>query len=227
MSATIRTFLVTGAPPFASRIAHALLTRTEVQVVGSAAAHRMAGGEVESACPDVLLVDTGLPPAEDVFVVRRARDELPRLPIGVGVPEDCADAALVYLRSGANGYFGRGESADELVAGLRRLQGGETMYPPAVIRALFQRLRDGPPGPPRPEGSLSRREREVLGLLAAGLLNKEIASRLGISPCTVKNHIHKVLGKLQASHRRDAVHRACQQGLLDRGALAVAGARSD
>jgi DNA-binding NarL/FixJ family response regulator len=137
----------------------------------------------------------------------------------VGVPEGCPEAALAYLHGGADGYLCRGASADELVEGLRRLRRGGTVSPPALIQALFERLRGGPAGPGL-ACPLSRREKEVLGLLAAGLLNKEIASRLRISPCTVKNHIHKVLGKLQASHRRDAVRRASQHGLLGGGAPA-------
>jgi DNA-binding NarL/FixJ family response regulator len=223
MSTAIRTFVIT-APPFPSRIARALLGRADAPLVGTAAAGRLRDGQVEAARPDVLLIDTGLPPAEDVALVRRARAAHPRLPVAVGVPEDCGDEALAYLTGGATGYLDRGDPADELVAGLRRLARGEAVYPAALVRALFRRLREGPPEAPRPGGDLSRREREVLGLLAAGLLNKEIAARLGISLCTVKNHIHKVLGKLQASHRRDAVHRARVHGLLDRGAPAPAGA---
>lgn len=226
MSATIRTFLVIGPPPFTSRIAHVLLARAEVEVVGRSPAQRFGGGEVGPAAPEVLLIDTGLGPVEDAGVVRRVRERHPRLPVAVGVPEDCPNEALGYLHDRADGYLCRGASADELVEGLRRLRRGETVSPPALVWALFERLREGTAGP-APPYPLSRREREVLGLLAAGLLNKEIAARLGISPCTVKNHIHKVLGKLQASHRRDAVHRASRQGLLDRGALAGAGARAD
>jgi DNA-binding NarL/FixJ family response regulator len=221
MSARVRTFLVTDAPNGTSRIAQTLRARPEVEFVGCGCAQRVGDGAIESTSPEVLLVDTGLPPAEDVGVVLRARARHPRLPIAVGVPEGGAEAALVYLHSRADGYLSRGASAKELIEGLRRLRRGETVSPPALIQSLFERLREGPPGP---VGPLSRREKEVLGLLAAGLLNKEIASRLGISPCTVKNHVHKVLGKLQASRRRDAVHRACQQGLLDEGPRMVSGA---
>jgi DNA-binding NarL/FixJ family response regulator len=223
MSATVRTFLVTGPPPFTSRIAHALLARPEVEVVGRSPVQRFGGGEVEAAAPEVLLIDTGLGPAEDVGLVRRARERHPRLPVAVGVPEGCPEAALGYLHGRADGYLCRGASGEELVEGLRRLRRGETVSPPALVQALFERLREGPAGPATP-CPLSRREREVLGLLAAGLLNKEIASRLGISPCTVKNHIHKVLGKLQASHRRDAVHRASRHGLLGAGPLGLVAA---
>ena len=222
MSSTIRVFLVTGPPSFTSRIAGALLPRAEVAIVGQASPHGWDGA-ARSAGPDVLLVDTGLPPAEGAGVVRRARDDLPRLPIAVGVPEDCAEAILAYSRSGASGYLGRADPADDLVEGLRRLQRGESTYPASAARALFRTLREGPPE--AGAGPLSRRETEVLRLLATGLLNKEIASRLGISLCTVKNHIHKILGKLRASHRREAVHRAGLRGLLGEGLGAAPAAR--
>jgi DNA-binding NarL/FixJ family response regulator len=223
MSATIRVFLVTGPVPFTSRIAAALLPRAEVAIVGRASPHGWDGA-ARPAAPDVLLVDTGLPPAEGAGVVRRARGDLPDLPIAVGVPEDCAEAILAYSRSGAHGYLGRADPADDLVEGLRRLRRGESTYPASAALALFRTLREGPPG--AGPGPLSRRETEVLRLLATGLLNKEIASRLGISLCTVKNHIHKILGKLRASHRRDAVYQACQQGLLGEGPGAAPAARA-
>jgi DNA-binding NarL/FixJ family response regulator len=87
-----------------------------------------------------------------------------------------------------------------------------------VIRILFRRLRETSPAAVCQQTRLSSREKEVLRLIADGLLNKQIANQLGIAICTVKNHIHNILEKLQVCRRRDAIHYAYRSGILQHGA---------
>ncbi len=96
-----------------------------------------------------------------------------------------------------------------MIASVRRALGGELFCPPRIAALLFNRLAtlaaDRSPGPL--SEPLTRREREIAGLIAAGLQNKEIARRLGLGSTTVKNHVHNILQKLNIKRRREIIGR--------------------
>jgi DNA-binding NarL/FixJ family response regulator len=117
-------------------------------------------------------------------------------------------AAVAALRAGAAGVLAPDASAGDLAAVLPALARGLTVVPPEALAGLLGRRAQGP------SASLTRREREVLDLLAAGASNKLIARRLGLSFHTVKAHVAAVLDKLGAASRADAVARGARQGLV-------------
>lgn len=152
--------------------------------------------------PDVVLMD--LPPPEAIDLVRVARLAGIRARfIGCDAVED-ENVALRLFESGFQSYVHRAESLDDLHTTIVRTLRDELSCTPRIAAAMARRL--GRAGPPAFASSarLSSRERVVLRFLNEALTNKEIAARLGISPYTVKNHVHSVLKKL-GLHRRQEV----------------------
>ena len=204
-----------------------LLERTpDLAVVGEAAdgeaglrlfAHLAAAGAV-----DVLVTDIGLPGVDGLEVVRRAKALAPALPVVLLTMHD-GDAYLRgMVEAGADGYVLKETTAQDLCAAIRAVMRGEPGLAPAVAGRLLRLLRQGERRGHAVD-ALSGREREVLGLLAAGLTSKEVARRLGLSVKTVENHRARLLEKLGAANTAAAVGLAHQQGLLDAAGLEGAG----
>jgi DNA-binding NarL/FixJ family response regulator len=168
---------------------------------------------------DVLLVDVGCDPAAALARTWEARDRWPQAKlIAVGLERE--DERLVDLiEAGAGGYVLEGSSPEDLVAAVRAAQQGLAPCSPRVVTLVLDRIaalsRHVEPAPCAADVEpLTLREREILGLLAAGLGNKEVARRLRITVQTVKNHVHRILEKLRVHRRRDAVRLAYDLGLL-------------
>jgi two-component system nitrate/nitrite response regulator NarL len=137
--------------------------------------------------------------------------------IAVGLDEE--DEQIVdFAEAGALGYVLKGATLDELIETIQRVHQGETLCSPRILAAVVARItslaRLGPEPPPREVEPLTAREREILALVAAGLGNKEVGRRLRITVQTVKNHVHRILEKLQCHRRREAVRLAYDLGLL-------------
>lgn len=155
--------------------------------------------------PDVTLMDLRLPGMSGVEAIRMIRR---------GDPDACFVVLTTYegdediyqaLEAGARAYIIKGMPHDALVDALRRVYAGGRFLPSLVSRALASRT---------PDSDLSSREREVLGLLARGESNKEIAAHLGITEATVKCHVSVILMRLQVADRTQAVVTALQRGLI-------------
>ena len=127
------------------------------------------------------------------------------------------DSVFAAMRAGARGYLLKGADQAEVVRALRAVSSGEALFSPAIARRLvdyFSHLESPSGGAAFPE--LTEREREVLGLIAQGLNNAEIASRLTLSRKTVRNHVSNILNKLQVADRSQAIVRAREAGLGER-----------
>src|SRR5262249_19690779 len=141
--------------------------------------------------------------------VRLTRDlsaEPSPVAVVVAAVEDRDETVLELLEAGASGYVLASASFTDLVRTLESVSRGETVCTPRIAAAVCQRIRALGRAralrPACPLGQLSPRETEILRFVACGRLNKEIAGELGISLCTVKNHVHNILRKLNVSHRR-------------------------
>ena len=129
------------------------------------------------------------------------------------------DGIVDFIEAGAQGYVLKGSSPDGLVEVIRAVHEGRTPCSPRVVASVLARiaaLADVGTEPPPHQGlePLTLREREILALMAGGLGNKEVGSRLRITVQTVKNHVHRILEKLQVHRRREAVRIAYDLGLL-------------
>ena len=176
-------------------------------VVGQVGGSEYASVEPELYRPDVVLWDLGWEPERAVERLADAPDGGP--PIVALVPDE-AYAAQARL-GGARGVLTRDVATAALLAALRAVSHGLTVLQPGM-EAMPPA--SGGHGVAPPETELTAREREVLGLMAEGLPNKGIASRLKISEHTVKFHVNAILGKLGAQSRTEAVTRATRMGLI-------------
>lgn len=167
--------------------------------------------------PDVMLIDGGPDSRTGLARTWEARERWPNARLVVfGLERE--DDVVDFVEAGAQGYVLRGASPDTLLEVVREVQAGRTHCPPRVVAAVLSRIQAlaslRPPEPPLLAEPLTTREREILGLLAQGLGNKEIGRRLQITVQTVKNHVHNILEKLQSHRRREAVRIAYDLGLL-------------
>ncbi len=169
---------------------------------------------------DVVVTDIGLPGIDGLELTRRAKALVPGIPVVLLTMHD-GDAYLRgMLEVGANGYVLKQTTAQDLCAAIRAVLRGEPGLSPTVAGQLLRAMRRGE-RPTRQVDALSAREREMLGLLAAGLTSKEAAGRLGLSVKTVENHRARILEKLGVANTVAAVGLAHRHGLLDPAAVAA------
>jgi DNA-binding NarL/FixJ family response regulator len=171
---------------------------------------------VLSAPRQLLLLGLMLPNAMAYELVQRCARLSRTL---VLVPRQPVHKAQVFqcVTAGADGLFLEDGSLRELLDAVSRVQQGERYISPEIIELVFDELAQGKEESRRTTSNrptLTRRESEVIGLLAQRLTNREIAARLCVSPYTVKNHVHNILDKLQLSSRHAAVEYAVQNQLL-------------
>ncbi|HEY7075690.1 MAG TPA: response regulator transcription factor, partial [Solirubrobacteraceae bacterium] len=155
---------------------------------------------------DVIVLDvTG----EDAGgLIRRWSREPARGLVAIGVP-DAQERVLSFAEAGVLGFVEREAAVDELVAGIEAAARGEAHCSPRVATTLLRRITalNAPSEPRSDPAALTARERQIVELIAEGLSNKEIASRLYIEVATVKNHVHNILDKLKVSRRGEAAAR--------------------
>jgi DNA-binding NarL/FixJ family response regulator len=193
-----------------------LLADFGLNVVGTAVDGERALELVESLAPDVVLMDLQLPRMSGVEATQQIAASFPGtavLMLTVSAEEgDVVDA----LAGGAAGYLVKGTSPETLAAGIRATARGESLISAEVAARVFARLRDGAAEEVAEHPAiafLSERETEILRLLASGKHNDEIASELVISPFTVRNHISRLLRKLDVENRTQAAAFAIRHGL--------------
>ena len=190
----------------------------DFDVVGEAANGQEALEHYGRQDPDVVLMDVRMPEMDGVEATRRLRERWPDAQVIILTTFDDDEYVFEGLRAGARGYLLKAVSGEELADAIRTVAAGGALIDPSVTRkvvAEFARLRT--PDPPRPTDlpePLSERELEVLGLLAHGLTNREIADRLFLAEGTVKNYVTNILGKIGARDRTQAALRARELGLL-------------
>ena len=188
-----------------------------VEVVGTASDGQEALDLAAELRPDVVLMDLRMPRVDGVEATRRLRVIDPTIKVVVLTTYADDRSVLDALRAGALGYLTKDAGAAEIREALERVVGGQAALDPAVQRHLVEAIACVPPAvqdqaPPLPDG-MTPREAEVLALIADGLSNAEIASRLVVSEATVKSHINHLLPKIGARDRAQAVSYAYRTGL--------------
>ncbi|MEU8734751.1 response regulator transcription factor [Streptomyces tendae] len=190
-----------------------------VEVVGAAGDGEEAVRLVAELAPDVVLMDLRMPRCDGVEATRRIRSEHPGTQ--VVVLTTYADDASVFpaLRAGARGYLTKDAGGDEIVRAVHGVLSGDAGLAPSIQRRLLERLSGSASqprhaGPPEPPDGLTARETEVLVLIAEGLNNTQIASRLQVSTATVKTHINNLFAKTGVKDRAQAVRYAYGEGLV-------------
>ncbi|MFE0812824.1 response regulator [Streptomyces sp. NPDC058794] len=188
-----------------------LEVQDDIEVVGEAADGAEGVDRAEELKPDVILMDVKMPGMDGVDALRRLRelDNHARVLIVTSFTEQ--RTVVPALRAGAAGYVYKDVDPDALAGAIRSVHAGHILLQPEVAGALLAQEESGS-GPGR-AGSLTEREREVLGLIADGRSNREIARALVLSEKTVKTHVSNILMKLDLADRTQAALWAVRHGV--------------
>lgn len=204
----VRLLLVDDHPVVRTGLTAVLSASDGVEVVGEAATAAEAEDLVRTAAPDVVLMDLRLGDGVDgVQATARIRglDDPPRVLILTTYESD--NDILQAVQAGATGYLLKDASPDDLVRSIRSAAAGETVLAPMVASRLLSRMQ-------APAVALSPRELEILGRVAQGESNRQIARGSSISEATVKSHLVHIYDKLGVDSRTRAVQIARERGLL-------------
>jgi DNA-binding NarL/FixJ family response regulator len=194
----------------------------DTSVVGEAGHGAEAVRRTAELRPDVVLMDIRMPGVDGIEATRRIVASGSRSRVLVLTTFDLDEYAYGALRAGASGFLLKDALPDELLAGIRAVAAGDAVAAPALTRRLLdtfiQRTPDPDPADTAMAGTqlagLTGREREVLLAIAQGLTNSEIADRLVLSASTIKTHVSKVLAKIGARDRVQAVIIAYEAGIV-------------
>ncbi len=190
----------------------------ELEVVGEAGDGVEAVARARDLQPDVVLMDVRMPRVDGIEATRQlsAREDAPR--VLMLTTFDLDEYVFAALRAGASGFLLKDAPEAQLLAAIRIVADGGSLFAPTVTRRLIERFADlGEQQAPPDLDGLTARELEVLGLLARGRSNAEIAAELVVSEHTVKTHVARVLGKLGLRDRIQAVILAYESGLVRPG----------
>ncbi|MDQ0931004.1 response regulator [Streptomyces turgidiscabies] len=206
------------------RAAFAMLVESApgMEVVGQASTGRQAVELARSARADLVVMDLRMPDLDGIEATRliAAAEDLAGVKVLVLTTYDTDEHVVEALRAGASGFLVKDTQPADLLDAIRTVAAGEALLSPGPTARLIARLLREAEAPPPTGGPecLSEREREVLGLVARGLNNTEIAKALGLSPLTAKTHVSRIMGKLGARDRAQLVIVAYESGLVTPGA---------
>lgn len=205
----IRIVVVDDHPVVREGLVASLEDDPEFQVVGAAGSAEEALPLVTASKPDIILLDLELPGVNGLTAIPNLTAANAASKILILTAYDTDERVLGAIRAGANGYLLKGASLEEIARAIRAVHGGDSYLEPRIATKVFTAL-----DPRKRSSALSKREREVLRLVADGLSNKQIGQKLGITERTVKFHVTSIRNKLGAGNRAQAVALAAQRGLL-------------
>ncbi|MFF3441512.1 response regulator [Streptosporangium sp. NPDC002721] len=206
----IRIIVVDDHPVVRDGLREIFSTDEAFEVVGEAADGPEALVLTRQTNPDLVLMDLRMPKMSGTELIRRLREQTPGINVLVLTTFDNDADVLPAIEQGATGYLLKDTPRLELLRAAQAAARGETVLSPTVAGLLMQKVR-------APEQqTLSRRELEVLGLIARGATNREAAAKLFITEATVKTHLLHIFAKLGVKDRAAAVATAYETGLLKR-----------
>ena len=197
-----------------------------VEVVGEAGNGAEAVDLARQRQADVVLMDIRMPIMDGLEATRRiaADDDLAGVKVIILTTFESDEYVYQAIRSGASGFLVKDAEPADLIQAVRVVAGGDALLAPSVTRRLITDIASRPERPQLDRSQLTgltEREREVMGLVAGGLSNDEIAARLFVSPLTAKTHVSRILTKLNARDRAQLVVMAYESGLVTPGSGAV------
>jgi DNA-binding NarL/FixJ family response regulator len=217
---SIRVVLAEDQPMVRAGFRALLDAQPEIEVVGEGATGTEALAAVRSEHPDVVVMDVRMPEMDGLEATRVITSDpgLDRTRVLVLTTFELDEYVFGALDAGASGFLLKGGEPSDLVRAIQIVAGGEALLAPSVTRKLIDNYvaRPASPNVATPDGldELTPREREILGIVATGMTNAEIASVLHLSPLTVKAHVSRILMKLGARDRVQLVVLAYRSGLI-------------
>jgi DNA-binding NarL/FixJ family response regulator len=221
---TVRVLLADDQVLIRSGFAALIGSADDLAVVGEAGDGAEAVQQAAALRPDVVLMDIRMPGVDGLTAARQitGSQELADVRVIVLTTFEADEYVFEALRSGASGFLGKSVEPEELLDAIRVVARGEALLSPRATRSLIARFLAEPrsPEPGAADATLdvlTEREREMVTLAAHGLSNEDIATRLYLSPLTVKTHINRAMSKLQVRDRAQLVVLAYQTGLVQAG----------
>jgi DNA-binding NarL/FixJ family response regulator len=175
----------------------------DIEVVGESGLAVEATSRIPAMRPDVAVLDARLPDGSGIDVCRDVRSVDPTIRALILTSYDDDEALFAAILAGASGYVLKQIGGHDLVDTVRRVAAGQSLIDPALTARVLERVRNGEQAPDE-LSRLSDREREILGLVAEGLTNRQIGERLFLAEKTVKNYVSSILAKLGLERRTQA-----------------------
>lgn len=188
-----------------------LSAEPDIEVIGTASTAHDALVLVRARRPDVVLMDHRLPDGDGLDVAEQLHHDVPESKVVMLTASDDEGVLLRAIEVGCAGYVTKGTNVQQLVDAVRAAAAGEALVSGDMLARLLPRLR---PTARRVGADLTPREVEVLELLAAAAPTAEVASALGISIATTRNHVQRILQKLGAHSKIEAVSIAVREGIV-------------
>ena len=211
----IRVLLVDDHELVRQGIAAMLAKADDLQIVGEARTGREAVEYARRELPDVILMDVRMPDMDGLEATKKIKEERPRTAVVMLTMHENPAYLREAVRAGAAGYLLKDVSREELVDAIRQVATGGAFIESQMLKGMLSEMKPTGAGPSPAAKNLTKREREILTLVAEGMSNREIAEKLVLSPETVKSHVAAILEKLNVSDRTQAAIYAVRNGLVE------------
>ncbi len=212
---TIKTIIVDDHPVVRFGVKQMLTANNEIEVVAEMDDVDHLLEKIVETNADIVLLDLELDHGDGVDALRLLREKAPHVRVIIYTSHDDEERIVQAAELGVDGYLLKGCGQRELVSAIQSVSAGGIALEPAVAGKLMQYMNKRSSTANADNIRFSKREAQVLKLIAVGKTNKEIGETLFISESTVKFHVHAILNKLDASNRTEAVSVATQLGLID------------
>ena len=214
--APLRVVVVDDHPVFRSGLRAMVEEAEGLEFAGEASDGDEAVAVCRSVQPDVVLMDLRMPGTSGVGATATLARELPAVRVLMLTMLEDDTSLVAALRAGARGYVLKGAAPEEIIRAIGAVAAGQAIFDAGVASRVAGLAVNGVAETPYPFPELSRRERDILDLLAAGRSNPDIALRLGLSEKTVRNNVSAVLAKLRVADRPAAIVLAREAGIITR-----------